>query len=180
MDFIRRWRPDLEDAALVRASRLATIVVALLAVAWAPQIERFGSLWQYVQGLLAYVVPPVTALYLVGLFWPRANSRGAMACLLSGLFCGVILFIVNPVLHLIHLHFLYVAPILFVQSVSVLVLVSLATDPDPPEKSRGLTWSPAFFRAETKQLAALPVLLNYRVLGAVLIGLTAALVYAFR
>jgi SSS family solute:Na+ symporter len=180
MDFIRRWRPDLEDAALVRASRLATILVAILAVVWAPQIERFGSLWQYVQGMLAYVVPPITALYLVGLFWPRANSRGAIACLLSGLLCGMALFAANPVLHLIHLHFLYVAPILFVQSATVLVLVSLATDADPPEKSAGLTWSPAFFRAETKALALQPLWSNYRVLGGVLILVTAALVSAFR
>jgi len=180
MDFIRRWRPDLKDAALVRASRFATILVAILAVAWAPQIERFGSLWQYVQGVLAYVVPPITALYLVGLFWPRANSRGAIACLLSGLACGMALFAANPVLHLIKLHFLYVAPILFVQSATVLVLVSLATDPDPPEKSAGLTWSPAFFRAETKALAVQPLWSNYRVLGGALILATAGLVYAFR
>jgi SSS family solute:Na+ symporter len=137
-------------------------------------------LWQYVQGLLAYVVPPVTALYLVGLFWPRANSRGAVACLVSGLACGMALFVANPVLHLIDLHFLYVAPILFLQSATVLVAVSLATDPDPPEKSHGLTWSPAFFRAETKALAALPAWCNYRVLGGGLVALTAGLVYAFR
>jgi len=180
MDFIRRWRPDLGDAALVRASRVATLLVAALAVAWAPQIERFGSLWQYVQGLLAYVVPPVTALYLVGLFWPRANSKGAIACLGAGLGAGAVLFAANLLLGWIHLHFLYVAPILFVQSAAVLVAVSLLTSPDPPEKSQGLTWSPAFFRAETLQLAGLPILANYRVLGFGLVCLTAALVYAFR
>ncbi len=164
----------------MRASRAATILVAILAVAWAPQIERFGSLWQYVQGLLAYVVPPITALYLVGLFWPRANSRGAIACLLSGLVCGMALFVANPVLHLITLHFLFVAPILFVQSATVLVAVSLATDPDPPEKSVGLTWNPAFFRAETLQLRALPIWANYRVLGGVLVAVTAVMVWVFR
>jgi SSS family solute:Na+ symporter len=165
---------------LVRFSRIATIGVAVLAVVWAPQIERFGSLWQYVQGLLAYVVPPITALYLVGLFWPRANSRGAIACLISGLACGMALFAVNPVLHVIHMHFLYVAPILFVQSSAVLVLVSLMTPPDPPEKSAGLTWSPAFFRAETLELATQPIWSNYRLLGGALVAVTAAMVYAFR
>lgn len=180
MDFVRRWRPDLSDAALVRASRIATIVVAVLAVSWAPQIERFGSLWQYVQGLLAYVVPPVTALYLVGLFWPRANSTGAIACLLAGLASGIALFTANLILGVIHLHFLYVAPILFVQSTVILVTVSLVTPPDPPAKSEGLTWSPAFFRAETRALSTLPAWQNYRVLGALLLAATAALVFTFR
>ncbi len=180
MDFVQRWRPDLPDKALVKISRVLTIIVALLAVAWAPQIERFGSLWQYVQGVLAYVVPPVTALYLVGLFWPRANAKGAVACLLSGLACGIALFIVNPILKLIHLHFLYVAPILFLQSSAVLVAVSLFTAPDGVEKSRGLTWNPAFYRAETLVLAGLPVWANYRVLGTILIGITGAMVWTFR
>ncbi len=180
MDFVRRWRPDLSDAALVRASRLATVAAGALAVAWAPQIEQFGSLWQYVQGLLAYVVPPVTALYLVGLFWRRANSIGAIACLVAGLVSGVALFVTNLVMGIIHLHFLYVAPILFAQSALILVTVSLVTPPDPPEKSEGLTWSPAFFRAESLQLALLPAWKNYRVLGGVLVAVTAALVFAFR
>lgn len=180
MDFVRRWRPDLPDRMLVRVSRFTTIIVAILAVAWAPQIERFGSLWQYVQGVLAYVVPPVVALYLVGLFWPRANGKGAVACLVSGLACGIALFIANPILGLIHLHFLYVAPVLFAQSSAVLVAVSLLTSPDGEEKSRGLTWSPAFYRAETQSLSRLPVWCNYRVLGLVLIGVTGVMVWTFR
>jgi SSS family solute:Na+ symporter len=78
------------------------------------------------------------------------------------------------------MHFLYVAPILFVQSSAVLVLVSLMTPPDPPEKSAGLTWSPAFFRAETLELATQPIWSNYRLLGGALVAVTAAMVYAFR
>ncbi len=81
---------------------------------------------------------------------------------------------------LIHLHFLYVAPILFLQSVLVLVTVSLVTPPDPPEKSQGLTWSPAFYRAETLQLASQPVWRNYRWLGLALVSVTAVMVYSFR
>jgi SSS family solute:Na+ symporter len=126
------------------------------------------------------MVPPIVALYLVGLFWPRANGQGAVACLLSGLACGVALFIVNPILGLIHLHFLYVAPVLFAQSAAVLVAVSLLTAPDAAEKSHGLTWSPAFFRAETLALAGLPFWANYRVLGLVLIAITGVMVWTFR
>jgi hypothetical protein len=48
------------------------------------------------------------------------------------------------------------------------------------EKSRGLTWNPAFYRAETLVLAGLPVWANYRVLGTILIGITGAMVWTFR
>ena len=179
MDFVRRWRPGLDGDGLVRVSRLATVGLAALAVLWAPQIERFGSLWQYVQGLLAYVVPPITALYLIGMFWKRANAKGATASLLAGMAGGLALFIANPVLHLVKIQFLYVAPILFLLSAAVLVAVSLLSPPDPDAKIDGLLWTPAFFRDETKALALQPVWRNYRVLGMALLAMTAMIVWRF-
>mgnify|MGYP000051691257 CR=1 FL=1 len=38
--------PQADGATLVRAGRITTVVFMVLAVAWAPQIERFSSLWQ--------------------------------------------------------------------------------------------------------------------------------------
>jgi SSS family solute:Na+ symporter len=180
MDFVRRWRPGLGGHDLVRVSRLVTLGLAALAVAWAPQIERFGSLWQYVQGVLAYVVPPITALYLIGLFWKRANSKGATACLLAGMAGGLGLFFANLVLHLVHVQFLYVAPILFVLCSAALVVVSLATQADPPGKTNGLLWTPAFFRAESELLAGQSLWRNYRILGLALLAVTAVVVWRFR
>jgi SSS family solute:Na+ symporter len=180
MDFIHRWRPDLDGDALVRISRFSTLIFAGLAVAWAPQIERFSSLWIYVQAVLAYVVPPITALYLVGLFWARANSAGATACLVMGILSGVALFLANLVFHVVQLHFLYVAPLLFLICAATLILVSLVTPADAPEKSAGLLWTPAFYRAETIELAGQTLWRNYRFLGLLLLLATALLVWCFR
>ena len=60
------------------------------------------------------------------------------------------------------LHFLYLAPILLVVSILVIVGVSLSGEKPDPETVRELTWSPAFFHEETKELAALPWYKNYR------------------
>src|SRR3546814_16933922 len=57
----------------------------VLAVDWAPQIERVASLWQYLQAVLAYAVGPICALFLVGLFWRGANASGALACIVVGI-----------------------------------------------------------------------------------------------
>ncbi|MBE7218416.1 MAG: sodium/solute symporter [Caulobacteraceae bacterium] len=180
MDFVRRARPGLSNAALVRVGRFATLTFAVLAVLWAPQIQRFGSLWQYLQAVLAYAAPPVVALYVVGVFWPRANGAGATAALAVGAVAGVALFVLDALMHVAPLNFLYVAPILFALSGLVLVGVSLATPPDPPEKTHGLVWTPAVFRAETLALKARPLWRNYRVQGAALLLLTAAIVVWFR
>ncbi|TWB26456.1 sodium:solute symporter [Nitrospirillum bahiense] len=180
MDFVRRWRPEMQGAALVRVGRMATLAMAVAAMAWAPQIEHFGSLWKYLQVVIAYTVPPVMALYLVGIFWRRANAAGAAACIAAGVLGGAALFVANTVLDVVSIHFLYVAPLLFVLCAIVLVLVSLATAPDAAEKSAGLVWTPAFFREESVRLAHEPFWRNYRVLAGLLLAATAIIVYTFR
>ncbi len=180
MDFVlRRW-PTLSNRALVRIGRVVTLVMALASVLWAPQIERFGSLWQYLQIIIAYAVPPVMALYLVGLFWRRANAAGAVACIATGVVAGFALFLAVPVKGLFEIHFLYIAPLLFLACALALVVGSLATAPDPAAKSEGMIWTPAFYREESARLAAEPFWRNYRVLAAALLALTAVIVWNFR
>lgn len=181
MDFIRAWRPSMGGAALVRIGRLATLGFMVLAVLWAPQIARFESLWQYLQAVLAYAVPPVCALFLVGLFWRRANATGAMACIATGLVGGGALFYANVVAEApLGLHFLLVAPLLFVLCTLSLVLGSLVSDAGPREGVDALLWTPAFFREESVALRGLPLWQNYRVQAVALLALTAAIVWVFR
>ena len=61
------------------------------------------------------------------------------------------------------LHFLYLAPLLLVISAVTMVVTSLLGEAPDPEKVRQLTWTPAFFREETRELAGLPWYLNYRI-----------------
>src|SRR2546430_17538534 len=67
MDIIRRIAPMLSDRKVVRIGRLCTAVLLLVAMLWAPQLEHFPSLWQYLQAMLAYAVPPIVARFVVGL-----------------------------------------------------------------------------------------------------------------
>jgi SSS family solute:Na+ symporter len=114
MDVIKQFKPTLTDSQVVRIGRVTTAALFMVAVAWAPQLELFPSLWQYLQAVLAYAVPPVVALFLVGMFWRGATADGAAATMLVGSLGGVSLFLINVVLHWTHFHFLYAAPILTV------------------------------------------------------------------
>lgn len=178
MDIVRRAAPALADRRVVRIGRVSTAVLLILAMLWAPQLARFPSLWQYLQAMLAYAVPPVVALFLVGLFWRRATAAGASATLLAGTACGVALFLVNVVFHWTHLHFLYVAPILLLVDALILIAVSVASG-DRGQAPAGVIWTPAFFRAESERLRTLPPWRNYRLLSGLLLLLTAAVVIAF-
>jgi solute:Na+ symporter, SSS family len=152
----------------------------VVAVAWAPQLQLFPSLWQYLQAVLAYAVPPVVALFLVGMFWRGASADGAAAAMRLGSLLGFALFMVNEVLRWTHFHFLYAAPILTVLDAAILVGVSLRY-PAPAEASNHVAmWRLDFSSAEQLRLKLLPLWQDYRLQGAALLALTAALVIAFR
>jgi SSS family solute:Na+ symporter len=180
MDFVRRWRPDLGGAALVRTGRLTTLGFMLLAILWAPQIERFGSLWQYLQAILAYAVPPVVVLFVGGVLWPRANASGARWTIATGLVLGAMLFALNAVLGIIDLHFLYVAPLLLALCAAALVVGSRRAPAPAAAAVATLLWRPQLWRAETAALAGVPAWRNYRAQSVALLALTAAVVVAFR
>jgi len=121
MDVVRPWRPLLTDRQLVRTGRACTALLLVVAVLWAPQLARFPSLWQYLQAVLAYAVPPVVVVFLAGRFWAGATADAAAATLRLGSLCGLLAFLVNGVLGLTHLHFLYVAPLLAALDTLILV-----------------------------------------------------------
>jgi SSS family solute:Na+ symporter len=178
MDFVKHWRPDIEGRRMVMVGRLATAGFIALACLVAPQIEKFGSLWQYLQSMLSYTAPPIVALFLGGLFWPWANARGAGWAVVVGLALGFGLFLANTFGDL-GLHFLYVAPILLAASGVALWLGSRGAPPPPAEKTAGLVWTRAHWDAETAELAAEPWWRNYRILSALLLLATTILVIAF-
>jgi solute:Na+ symporter, SSS family len=180
MDVVRPLLPAASDRNLVRIGRISTAGLMVLAVLWAPQLEHFPSLWQYLQSALAYSVPPVVALFLVGMFWRGANATGAGATLLLGSICGAALFLSNEVYHLSELHFLYAAPLLLAIDAAILIGVSLVIPAATTTVVDSVIWTPAFFHAESGRLAAEPVWRNYRVLAAALLALTATLVILFR
>lgn len=180
MDVVQPLTRRIAPQRLVWIGRLSTAALLVVAVLWTPQIEHFGALWQYLQAVLAYVVPPIVALFLGGLFWRGANAAGAMATVVFGTMCGVAVFFLNVVFHCLHLHFLYVAPILLAIDLAVLIGVSLWKRSPLPAEAAALMWSGAQFRAESARLKAAGWLADYRVQAMALLALTAVIVIAFR
>jgi SSS family solute:Na+ symporter len=180
MDVIKQIQPALSDRQVVRIGRICTVALLVVAVAWAPQLQLFPSLWQYLQAVLAYAVPPVVALFLVGMFWRGANADGAAAAMVVGSFCGFSLFMINAVLHWTQFHFLYAAPILTLLDAAILVGVSLRTGAGLSSAGAATPWKLDFSRAEQLRQQLVPLWQDYRFQAAALLALTAAVVIAFR
>jgi SSS family solute:Na+ symporter len=180
MDVIRQFKPSLSNAATVRVGRWTTAGLLVIAVAWAPQLHFFPSLWQYLQAVLAYAVPPVVAVFLAGMFWRGANADGATAAMIGGSVCGFFLFLCNAVLGWTHFHFLYAAPILTLIDMLILVVVSARNPAAASARSDATMWKLEFQRAEKVRLTLTPGWQDYRFLAAALLALTAWIVIAFR
>nr|WP_281500698.1 sodium:solute symporter [Kordiimonas marina] len=178
MDFVRIWKPEITESDMVKVGRWSTFTVLVLAILWAPQIERFGSLFKYLQTILSYAVTPTLALFLVGSFWRRANGTGGFIALMSGTALGVLMFLMIEVWHLFSLHFLLVTPIVFGFSCLMLVVGSLMTAPSEKDPTPYI-WTVASYHEETAELKQRPMWQNYRVQALVLMAMAAAIVISF-
>jgi SSS family solute:Na+ symporter len=143
MDFVRPLRPQISGRALLATGRAFTVLLIVIAALYAPLIERFGSLFQYFQSTLAYVVPPIVAVYLGGLFWRRPNAAGAFWAIVTGLAAGVPLFVFKEVTGgwaaagLPAVHFTYMSLAMFALAFAVMALVSLAVPAPDGEAEPG-------------------------------------------
>jgi SSS family solute:Na+ symporter len=179
MDFIQKAKPDMTSKQLVRTGQIATLFLVVLAAAWAPQIERFGSLFQYLQLVLAFICPPVVAVFVLGLFWKRASANGAFAALMTGFAIAIFLLFSNvyelsPYIN--DIHFLDRAALLLLICSIVHIGVSLMTKGPNEEVIRQYTWRKSVWTEETAELADLPWYKNYRILSLILLIITIALV----
>jgi solute:Na+ symporter, SSS family len=180
MDVVKQFRPLLSDAKVVRIGKASTAGLFVFAIAWAPQLQSFPSLWQYLQAVLSYAVPPVVAVFLVGMFWRGANADGAAAAMRWGSVTGFAFFMINAVFGVTHLHFLYVAPILTSIDVALLVFVSAASKIEISDSSAATMWTFDFSRVEALRFRLKPAWQDYRLQSVALLLLTGIIVYIFR
>ena len=179
MDFVKTLRPKTSQRGLVTIGRISTVVALVVAIVWAPFIAQFDTLYQSLQSVLSYLVPPVVAVFLLGIGWRRTTATAAFLTLVVMQPLGLAMFLLVEVNGLVPLQFLYAAGISFALSLAMLVGISLLGPAVDEEKADELTWKNEYWAEETAELKGTPVWANYRVLSVVLLAATAGVVAAF-
>ncbi|MBN2703341.1 MAG: sodium:solute symporter [Pontiellaceae bacterium] len=156
VDIYEKLKPNQTQKHYVTAGRIATTVVVILGMIWIPVMNKIagGGLYQYLQSAQSYLAPPITAVFLLGLFWPRMNRAGAVWGLSIGFILGLSKLTIQalfgaadgkmhtPVLAAIgDFNWLYASGLLLFASIAVMVLASLMTPPPPKEETEGLTYA---------------------------------------
>ncbi|HDR05109.1 MAG TPA: sodium transporter [Candidatus Marinimicrobia bacterium] len=155
MDFYKNIKPSASENELVLVGRLATTVLVILGILWVPLIRSVSSqLFVYLQSVQGYISPPIAAVFLFGIFWKRANGRGAIYALVGGGILGAARLIMEILTKRSGLdfgildwyatmNFLHFATMLFVISAAILLLVSLLSEAPARVKIAGLTFTTA-------------------------------------
>jgi solute:Na+ symporter, SSS family len=183
MDFYCKIVPESSSKQKVRVGKIASIVVLVIAVFWAPQIgKQFGTLLKYYQEMLSIVAPPIVAAFMLGIFWKRTNAAGAFWGLIAGILLGIanVVFKIDTGTSIFgEIHFLLTVPFYFVWSLVVMVVVSLVTAKPPLEKTENLTFTLREFREETISLKEKPFYQSYRFLSYLLLAFCFIILFIF-
>ncbi|OWW24673.1 sodium transporter [Zobellia sp. OII3] len=170
MDFYSMIDKKADSKKLVKVGRITSIVVLVIAILWAPFIQKFDSLVSYYQEVASYLAPPIVGTFFLGLFWKRSNAAGALWGLISGIVVAALLMIVKYAMNVsVPYHFLLIAPLIMVLSVTVNVLVSLLTPRPDQEKVLKNTWTLKIWKEETKALKGVVWYKNHRFLSLLLV-----------
>jgi len=175
MDFIQPRRPELTAKQIARYGQVTTLVLMIFAAMWAPLISNFEGIFQYLQQVLSFLVPPIVTVFLLGGLWSRGNAQAARATLMGGHFIcliGLGLYLMD---YMQGIHFTVLAGLMTIICFCIYIVVSLRTPSPSMEKVKDLTWK---YRLK-EEVRYHPFYLDYKFLSGILVLLTLILVFLF-
>jgi solute:Na+ symporter, SSS family len=168
------YKAKLGTEGAVRAGRITTLLLMVVAAAWAPMIDRFPGIFAYLQEMFSYAVPPVVAIFLLGMFWRRTTPQAALATLVFGHALGVTAFLTKQA-GALALHFTIVAGVTTAVCAAFCALVSAFTTPRDPASIELALWRSERVAPDRDH----PWYADYRVQVSAVAGLTLLMVLAF-
>ena len=80
MDIYKNLQPNKSQRHYVHIGRIATLFSLCIALITAePLLGKFDQAFQYIQEFTGLFSPGITAIFLMGMFWKRTTSAGALS-----------------------------------------------------------------------------------------------------
>ncbi|WP_067029428.1 sodium:solute symporter [Allomuricauda sp. CP2A] len=152
VDIYKKLRPNTPEKKLVRTGQIATVIVVIIGIIWIPIMANIsGVLYEYLQSVQSYIAPPITAVFLLGIFHKRINAQGAYVTLIVGFVVGALRIVLELVkdsldpssfwFTLGDMNFLSFAAWFFLFCIILILVVSYATAAPSEEKLKNLTYA---------------------------------------
>jgi solute:Na+ symporter, SSS family len=147
-DFYKPRHPEANDRKLVLIGRLSTTAIVVAAILCVPLVKLISSeMYLYLQSVQGYLSPPITAVFLFGLFSRKVTAAGAIWTLILGEIIGFsrlaiqliyeMNIISSPFIdYVVGINFLHFAVYLFVFCSAAIVIISFVTRKEKKVLSR--------------------------------------------
>jgi SSS family solute:Na+ symporter len=178
-DFVRADQRGWSPHHILWLGRLTTLVFIIVAALWPLVIRDFPGLFSYIQQVFSYAVPPVAAVFLLALFWPRMTGAAAIATLVLGHVLGATLLAwkiwtqANAIPDRLP-HFTIVAGLTTLFCLAVGTVASWLTPAPSSAHVTGMLWSRGDDAAPPRGLS------DFRWQGAAIVVVVGALIWTFR
>lgn len=151
LDLIKPNKPNLDSKQLARIGKSIILGLMIFAGVWAPFISYFSGLFDYVQIALAYLIPPVVAVFVAGIFLPGTHCRSAFWTLVSGHTWSALLMFLT-LQDVLTVHYTMITFLLFLISMFTIITLNhvLTPEANTSKDLTNLTWYTRSFPAEVK------------------------------
>src|SRR5690606_3777736 len=77
---------------LVKVGKIAAAISMVFSIALLPLLNNYESIFNGLNDIIAHIAPPITCVFLVGIFWKKASAISAKITLWAGSAIGAIVF----------------------------------------------------------------------------------------
>lgn len=179
-DIYKRRKPDAGDDALIKIGKVAAALSLVLSIALLPLLNHYESIFIGLNDIIAHIAPPITCVFILGIFWKGASAQSAKLTLWIGSAVGVGVFFIGKLLPgsaIGHIPFMMMAFYLFCFCVFIQVVFSYIYPVSASAITAGLTWTSPF---ESLKSPGWKGIGNYKLLSLVLLAIMITLFWMFR
>jgi len=160
--YIPYFNKDATDKQTVNMGRISASVALITAVIVAPQLDSVPQVFQYIQEYTGMVSPGILAVFLMGLFWKKTTSKGAIYGVLASIVIAI--FLKTPA---VQLPFLDQMLYTLIATIVIIMGVSLTTNPHDEDPKAIHTTADMFQTERSFNIGAYVILVMVAVLYAV-------------
>ncbi len=179
-DLYLRYKPNASDEHLIKTGKIAAAISLVVSLTLLPLLNHYESIFNGLNDIIAHIAPPITCVFVVGVFWKRASALSAKYTLWIGSALGVLVFSLNklaPNSILGNIPFMMMAFYLFCVCVLIQVSFSVFYPAKHTAESRSLYWNSPLEAISDK---GWPGIGNYKALSVLLLVIMGFLFYVFR
>jgi SSS family solute:Na+ symporter len=175
-DLFKRHQPDISDHKMVTVGKITTVAGTVLAIVASPLFGHYATIFEGINKVISYVAPPISAVFLLGVFWKRASGKSALITLLTGMLLGFVTFYLDWN-NIYRGDFMLMAFLLFVACVLIMVATTYLFPEPLKAEARDLVWENWTEPLRSRCGSGLS---DYRVMSVVIVLIFAGLYLAFR